>query len=104
MTLRELLATVVADLGDASAVPTPDGGVVWTRGGDAFAALAADGSRAEFRLDPAIAAAAVRTPDAGLSERGQGWVRFRPATLDGHAVDRATAWFISAYRRTTTPG
>jgi hypothetical protein len=29
---------------------------------------------------------------------GRGWVTLRPAILDGHAVDRATAWFESAWR------
>ena len=103
MTLKELLATVAADLDDLSAAQTPDGGVAWSRRADVFAALAGDGTSAEFRLDPSIAAAAARTPDTGPSSRGQGWVRFQPATLDGHAVDRATAWFISACRRTTKP-
>ncbi|MGZ8438532.1 MAG: hypothetical protein ACXW4H_04730 [Candidatus Limnocylindrales bacterium] len=102
MTLGELLAAVAGDLDDVSAAPTPDGGVTWSRGMDVFAALGADGSSAEFRLDPAIAEAARRTPDTGSSQRGMGWVRFQPAALDGHAVDRATAWFISAGRRTTT--
>jgi hypothetical protein len=103
VTLEALLAAVAADLDDVSASPMADGGVAWSRGADVFAALGADGASADFRLDPAIAAAATRTPDTGPSPRGQGWVRFRPATLDGHAVDRATAWFISACRR-ATPG
>lgn len=54
---------------------------------------------AELRLDPAIAAAATRTPDTGPSPRGAEWVRFNPRELDGHAVDRLTAWFDLAYRR-----
>jgi hypothetical protein len=101
VTLEELLATVAADLDDVTASSTADGGVAWPRGAYVFAALAAGGRSAEFRLDPAIAASAVRTSDTEPSIRGQGWVRFAPATLDGHAVDRATAWFISACRRTT---
>ncbi len=100
MTLRELLATVAADLDGVAAVPTPDGGLAWSRGSAVFATVGDNGTSAEFRLDPAIAAAAIRTPDTAPSPRGQGWVRFRPATLDSHAGDRATAWFISAYRRT----
>ena len=31
-------------------------------------------------------------------DRAAGWVTLRPAILDGHAVDRATAWFESAWR------
>ena len=104
MTLGELLSSVAADLDDVGVAPTPDGGVTWSRGPDVFAAVGADGGSAEFRLDPAIAAAAMRTPDTGSSQRGHGWVRIQPAELDSHAVDRATAWFISACRRTTTRG
>ena len=100
MTLQALLATV-ADLDDVAASPIAGGGVTWAWHEDVFAVLEAGGGAAEFRLDPSIAAAAIRTPDTDPSPRGRGWVRFRPATLDGHAVDRATAWFISAYRRTS---
>lgn len=99
MTLRELLEGAAADLGDVHGTSSPDGGTIWSTGATPFAGLDAVGDTADFRLDPAIAAAAIRTPDTMLSPRGAGWVRFRPAALDGHAVDRATAWFISAYRR-----
>jgi hypothetical protein len=98
--LLELLTTVAADLDGVSAGPAPDGGTAWSRGDEVFAALAADGRSAEFRLDPAIAAAAIRTPDTVPSSRGEGWVRFGPTLLDGHGIDRATAWLISACRRT----
>jgi hypothetical protein len=54
---------------------------------------------AEFRLDPLVAKAALRTPDTQPSERGPDWLRFSPQALDGHAVDRAEAWFASAWRR-----
>ena len=57
------------------------------------------GDRAEFRLDPAVAAAALRTPDTSPSPRGADWVAFSPAALDGHALDRAKAWLASAWRR-----
>ncbi len=50
----------------------------------------------EVRLRPAIAAAALRTPDVTPSPRGPGWVRFTPVDLDGHARDRALAWLESA--------
>ena len=98
MTLRALLETAAAELDAAMAVIAPDGEVGWSRGADLFAVLRTDGDAAEFRLDAAVAAAAVRTPDTAPSPRGSGWVLFRPAALDGHAVDRATAWFVSAYR------
>jgi hypothetical protein len=102
VTLQEVLATVAADVDDVAASSTPAGGTDWSRGADVFASLASDGRSAEFRLDSAIADAAIRTPDTGPSTRGRGWVRFAPVSLDGHAVDRATAWFMSACRRTTT--
>ena len=97
--LRSLFESAAAELDAAKAVTAPDGEVAWSRGADLFAVLGAGGEAAEFRLDTAVAAAAVRTPDTAPSSRGSGWVLFRPAPLDGHAVDRATAWFVSAYRR-----
>lgn len=100
MTLRELLDGAVADLDDVRAAAAADGGTTWSTGTTVFAWLDAAGDVGDFRLDPAIAAAAARTPDTASSPRGPGWVRFRPAALDGHAADRAAAWFISAYRRT----
>jgi hypothetical protein len=59
--------------------------------------LGADGAAA-FALDPAVAAAAARTPDTTPSGLGAGWIRFAPTTLDDHAADRAVAWFVSAHR------
>ena len=72
------------------------GGVEWLADGVAFAALA--GEIAEFRLSPVVAAAARATPDAGASGRGDQWVAFNPPQLDRYALDRAVAWFGSAYR------
>jgi len=71
--------------------------VEWLIGGVTFAAFSGD--RAEFRLDPAVAAAALRTPDTSPSSRGADWVAFAPEALDQHAVDRAEAWLASAWRR-----
>ena len=68
----------------------------WSVGGAAFATLA--GSTAEFRLDPLVAGAALRTPDTGPSERGPDWVSFSPGVMDDGAIDRAEAWFLSAAR------
>ncbi len=50
----------------------------------------------EVRLRPAVAAAALRTPDVESSPRGRGWVRFVPSGLDDFARDRALAWLESA--------
>jgi hypothetical protein len=99
--LRDLLGDAAASHLDVDASDGPDGSVTWAAVGQPFAVLAGDGSTAEFRLDPAVAAAAIRTPDVSASNRGPGWVTFRPAALDVHAADRAAAWFASAHRRLT---
>ena len=52
----------------------------------------------EVRLRPAVAAAALRTPDVEVSPRGRGWVRFAPPDVDEFARDRAIAWLESAVR------
>ena len=75
-----------------------DGQREYHRGGRPFAAVDPGGAWAVFHLTPTVAAAALRTPDTEPSTRGRGWVTLRPAILDGHAVDRATAWFESAWR------
>ena len=41
----------------------------------------------------------LRTPDTADSARGADWVAFSPPELDQHAIDRATAWLASAWRR-----
>lgn len=96
MTLRALLDEAVGDLDDVESVEVGQG-VEWRRGGRTFAV--ADGEVAEFRLDPLVAKAALRTPDTQPSKLGPDWVRFSPQALDGHAVDRAEAWLASAWRR-----
>ena len=99
MNLRALLEDEAAELPGTEPTLGPDGSVTWSRAGRAFAAMTADGSSAEFALDPAVEDAAARTPDVTLSPRGPGWVSFTPADLDDHAADRATAWLASAHRR-----
>jgi hypothetical protein len=94
--LPEVLAALAEMLGGLEERETPDG-AEYVRAGAAFAAVA--GNVVDVRLDGAIAAAAQRTPDVGASPRGAGWVRFRPATLDRFALDRATAWFEAAWKR-----
>jgi hypothetical protein len=97
--LRELLEEAAGELPGTESAIGPDGSITWSRGSRPFAAVTADGSSAEFALDPAVADAATRTPDVTLSSRGPGWVRFAPRDLDDHAADRATAWLASAHRR-----
>ena len=99
MSLRELLADAAGAFEDVETALAPDGAITWSRSGRPFAGLSADAATAEFALDPAVAAAAVRTPDVGSSSRGAGWVVFAPQDLDDHAADRAVAWLASAHRR-----
>jgi hypothetical protein len=99
VSFRAVLEEAAVGLSDVGTAAEPDGSPGWSRGGRLFVVLSADGSAAEFALDPAVAAAAARTPDVVLSGRGPGWVRFSPTVLDDHGVDRAVAWFGSAYRR-----
>ena len=99
MNLRDLLEEEAADLAGTEPASGPDGSVTWARTGRPFAAVSADGSSAEFALDPAVADAATRTPDVNPSDRGPGWVVFAPRELDDHAADRAVAWLASAHRR-----
>lgn len=68
----------------------------WARDGHPFAVLAGD--RLDLRLAPAIARAALATPDTHPSDRGGDWVRFAPRMVDSMALDRATAWFAAAWR------
>ena len=96
MNLEQALEAALGDLEEVERAGS-GGGVEWRRGGRPFAALIGDA--AEFRLDPLVATAALRTPDTAASERGTDWVRFSPAIVDGHAVDRAQAWLASAWRR-----
>jgi hypothetical protein len=103
VTLLELLTAAGEPLAGVSVSVDPSGGVIWDRVGRPFATSSVDGLTAEFRLDPPVAAAAVRTPDTERSRRGEDWVRFRPDVPDKHALDRAEAWFGSAWRRAEHP-
>ncbi len=96
MSLAKALEEAIGDLEDVEPAEAGNG-VEWRRGGRPFAALAGDA--AEFRLDPLVVIAALRTPDTTASKRGSDWVRFSPAVVDAHAVDRAQAWLASAWRR-----
>ncbi len=100
MTLLDLLERAASDLDGVSVVDV--GGSAELRVADTVIAVVDARDGAEFRLDGAVASAAQRTPDTGASDRGPGWVQFRPATLDGHAADRAVAWLGFAARHATT--
>lgn len=106
--LAELVREIAGELPGvvgAAAPAAPGAGrpvatMTWSLGSTAFAVLGTTGI--EIRLDPAIAAAASRTPDTAPSPRGVEWVRFNPRELDGHAVDRLRAWLELAHRRAGT--
>lgn len=100
LTLRDVLDAAAEDLDDLR-LGGVGSTVSWAVGDTVFAAI--DGGRAEFRLDPLVARAALRTPYTGPSARGAEWVAFAPEILDDGAVDRAEAWFLSAYRRASRP-
>ena len=51
-----------------------------------------------FRLRAEIVAAALRTPNTAPSARGPEWVALAPAAADVFALDRAVAWFETAWR------
>jgi len=96
MTLAELLAEAGSTLGQVDRREA-NGGVEFLVDGRPFAALVGDA--AEFRLESVVGRAALGTPDVTPSARGAEWVAFRPRELDRFAADRATAWFLSAWRR-----
>jgi hypothetical protein len=96
LTLEDVLVAAALDL-EGLATGRDGGTTTWSMAGSTFATLT--GARAEFRLDPLVARAALRTPDTAPSTRGPEWVAFAPDVLDDGAVDRAEAWFLSAFRR-----
>lgn len=90
---RDVHAQPSAGASDASSRATD-----FSVGSTLFAVLDEAGDAVELRLDAAVARAATRTPDTTPSNRGPEWVRFAPAELDDHAVDRLEAWFAFAAR------
>jgi hypothetical protein len=98
LTLRDVLAGAAEEAGVPETEAPAE--IRWSAGSGPFAVLSS-GGRAEFRLDPAVARAALRTPGTSPSARGPEWVAFEPAVIDDGAVDRAEAWFLAAHRRAT---
>jgi hypothetical protein len=68
----------------------------YDRGGVVFATREA--ATLSYRLRAEIAEVALRTPDTVRSTRGPEWVALIAATSDMFTVDRAAAWFESAWR------
>ena len=77
-------------------------GVEYDRSGVVFAAQDAD--RLSFRLREEIAAAALRTAATSRSARGPEWVALASVATDTFALDRAIAWFETAWRFAGEPG
>lgn len=99
MTEERTIASIVDDVAaglEGIEVADDDGARSWSVGGRAFARETSGGL--ELGLDPAVAAAALRTADTHPSHRGPGWISFRPAELDRFAEDRVRAWFALAAR------
>ena len=96
MTLRDALAESADGVDEVSTTTGADGAIEYKAGGKTVAVVAAAGSSAEFLLTTAA-----RTPDTAPSPRGPAWVRFEPADLDDHAIDRAVAWLGFAVRHAT---
>jgi hypothetical protein len=94
--LPAIVEAAAADLEATDRRATADG-AEWSIGGVVFAATTSEA--AEFRLARPVVEAALRTPGTNRSVRGPEWIEFRPAELDRHATDRATAWLASAWRR-----
>jgi hypothetical protein len=93
-TLETHLTEVAAEVGAARATATL--GTEFRRDGHAFAFAA--GNVVEVKLDPEIAEAALRTPSTSASSRGADWVRLAPDDASQMDLDRARAWFLSAWR------
>lgn len=70
--------------------------VEFVRGGIVFAVRERGGH--SFRLRPEIVEAALRTPDTSPSERGAEWVALDSTAADAFTLDRAKAWFETAWR------
>jgi len=95
-TLDERVERVLEDF--ARVTRRRDGAVVLLAVRDrVFAVLGPD--FVEVALDPAVAAAALRTPDTRPSPRGTGWIAFTPGLADRFALDRAEAWIRLGHRR-----
>jgi hypothetical protein len=95
-TLDERVEAVVEEL-DGVTRQRDGESVAYATGGRVFAVLMHD--QLEVALDPAIAAAALRTPDTRASSRSAGWVAFTPDGIDRFALDRAESWVRLAHRR-----
>lgn len=97
MSMAERLSALAEDvLGDLDGVTrsTESDAAAYECAGSPFARTIATGL--EIRLPADIAEAADRTPDTTSLDGG--WLRFTPASDEQHALDRAHAWLLTAWR------
>jgi len=87
---------VAQEAGATRSAAAGSAGTEFSHGRTVFAS--AKGNVAEFRLEPEIADAALRTPSTEPSSRGPDWVRLTADADAAHDLDRARAWFLSAWR------
>jgi hypothetical protein len=93
-TLEDLLTAVASEAGAESR--RVGGAVEFGRAGNVFAVVSAE--TVDLHLDPEIAEAAFNTPGAEPSTRGGEWVHLTVQPDQPHDLDRARAWFLSAWR------
>ncbi|HEY5488112.1 MAG TPA: hypothetical protein VIK06_10720 [Candidatus Limnocylindrales bacterium] len=70
--------------------------VEYDRAGVVFATRQAD--LLSFHLREEVVSAALKTPDTAPSARGAEWIALASAASDQFTLDRAAAWFESAWR------
>jgi hypothetical protein len=93
--LDDLASGLAEELGDVSTTPDDDA-TSYTRAEVTFARVSP--RVLEVRLPDDIAEAALRTPDTKSLPDQSGWIRFAPDADERHVVDRAEAWFVTAWR------
>jgi hypothetical protein len=92
--LAGLCADVADELDEVSR--SPDGeATLYARGSAEFARVTH--AALEVRLPGDIADAALRTTDTSAGDQ-PGWIRFAPVNGERHVIDRASAWFQTAWR------
>lgn len=99
MSMLERLSSLAADVTeslDGAAATTTAGATELARDGSVFARVIETGL--EVRLPADIAEAAKRTPDTATIDDDAEWLRFEPASDEQHALDRAEAWLLTAWR------
>ena len=91
--LESLFVELAGEVGASVAAKS---GSEFRRGTILFAV--ASGNAVELALDPEIAEAVLGTPSTAASGRGANWVQLTGDPANPHDVDRARAWFLSAWR------